>query len=76
MFGNTYRFANDPLPFWWDETQYNSIPDWQAATGLDLDSQFIVGPFGLPTELEQFKTQPLTPEMFGQLIPDCANSLQ
>jgi hypothetical protein len=71
MFGNTYRFANDPLPFWWDETQYNSIPDWQAATGLDLDSQFIIGPFGLPTELEQFKTQPLTPEMFAQLIPGC-----
>ena len=34
MFGNTYRFANDPLPFWWDETQYNSIADWRTATGL------------------------------------------
>ena len=76
MFGNTYRFANDPLPFWWDETQYNSIPDWQAATGLDLDSQFIIGPFVLSPGLEQFKTQPLTREMFEQLIPGCEDSLQ
>ena len=71
MSGNTYRFANDPLPFWWDEIRYDSIADWQAATGLDLDSQFIIGPFELPTGLEQLKTQPLTPEMFGQLIPGC-----
>jgi hypothetical protein len=75
MFGNIYRFANDPLPFWWDETQYNSIADWQTATGLDLDSQFIIGPFELPPELEQLETQPLTREMFEQLIPGCEDSL-
>jgi hypothetical protein len=71
MFGNTYRFANDPLPFWWDETQYSSIAAWQAATGLDLDSQFLIGPVELPTGLEQLKTQALTREMFEQLIPAC-----
>lgn len=75
MFGNIYRFANTPLPFWWDETQYVSIADWQAATGLDLDSQFIIGPFELPTGLEQLKTQPLTREMFEQIIPGCGDSL-
>lgn len=74
MFGNTYLFANDPLPFWWDATQYQSIADWQAATGLDLDSQVIIGPFELPAELEQLKTQPLTREMFEQLIPGCNES--
>jgi hypothetical protein len=75
MFGNTYRFTNDPLPFLWDETQYQTIADWQAATGLDLDSQFIIEPFELPAELEQFKTQPLTREMFEQLIPGCEEDL-
>ena len=73
MSGNTYRFANDPLPFSWDETQYNSIAAWRAATGLDLDSQFIIGPFALPTKLEKLKSQPLTREKFGQLIPGCGN---
>jgi hypothetical protein len=71
MSGNTYRFANDPLPFSWDEIRYGSIADWQAATGLDLDSKFIIGPFELPTKLEQLKTKPLKSEMFGQLIPGC-----
>jgi hypothetical protein len=71
MFNNTYLFANDPQPFWWDQTQYHSIADWQAATGLDLNSQYIVGPVELPTQLEQLKTQPLTREMFEQLIPGC-----
>jgi hypothetical protein len=71
MSSNVYRFANDPQPFSWNQTVYNSIAEWQAATGLDLDSQFIVGPFQLPPPLEQFKTQPLTPDMFGQLIPGC-----
>ena len=71
MFGNIYRFTDDPLPFRWDQTLYKSIADWQVATGLDLDSQFIVGPFVLPPQLEQLKTQPLTREMFEQLIPGC-----
>jgi hypothetical protein len=71
MFGNTYWFANNPQPFWWDETQYTSIANWQAATGLDLDSQFVVGPYKLPPELEQFKTEPLTAKIFQQLFPGC-----
>jgi hypothetical protein len=73
MFGNTYRFVDEPLPFWWDETQYACIADWRTATGLDLDSQVIVSPFELPANLEQLKTQPLTKDMFEQLIPGCVN---
>jgi hypothetical protein len=76
MFGNTYRFANDPLPFWWDETQYTSIEDWRTATGLDLDSHFAIEPYELPAQLEQLKTEPLTREMFEQLIPGCEESPQ
>ena len=33
----------------------------------------IIGPFALPTKLEKLKSQPLTREKFGQLIPGCGN---
>ena len=75
MFANTYRFASEPLPFSWNETPYSSIADWHTATGLDLDSQIVIGPFDLPSELELLKTQPLTRELFERLIPGCEASL-
>ena len=76
MSNNTYLFANAPLPFWWDLTEYQAVPDWQAATGLDLDSRYFIGSFGRPPQLDLLETQPLTREMFGQLIPGCADSPQ
>jgi hypothetical protein len=76
MFANTYRFASEPLPFSWNETQYNSIADWQTATGLDLDARIVIEPFEVPSELELLKTQPLTRDIFDRLIPGCEDSLQ
>jgi len=76
MSNNTYLFANALLPFWWDLTEYQAVPDWQAATGLDLDSRYFIGSFGRPPQLDLLETQPLTREMFGQLIPGCADSPQ
>ncbi len=47
MFDNLYFFAEEPLPFMWDdEVVYSSIEEWQADTGLDANSQFVIGPLG------------------------------
>ena len=44
MFNNLYLFAEEPLPFHWNDEVYNTIDEWRADTGLDANSQFFIGP--------------------------------
>jgi hypothetical protein len=77
MFDNVYIFAGEPLEFFWNEQVYTSIDKWRADTGLDLDSQFFIGPFRLRPDvraqlmraaLEALRWEPtLRPEMFHEL---------
>jgi hypothetical protein len=74
MFNNLYFLADEPLPFTWNNTTYNTIDEWRAATGLDANSQFFVGPFPsrvqmLREGMEALKQEPvLRPEMFHALF--------
>ena len=74
MFNNLYFLAEQPLPFTWNNTTYNTIDEWRAATGLDANSQFFVGPFPsrvqtLRAGMEALKQEPvLRPEMFHALF--------
>jgi hypothetical protein len=78
MFNNVYFFAEQPLPFHWNERIYNTIDEWRADTGLDANSQFFYGPFPsraqqIRARLEQLKQAPtLRSEMFHELH-DLAN---
>jgi hypothetical protein len=45
MFHNLYYFAEQPLPFHWNDQVYDTIDQWRAATGLDANSLFFIGPF-------------------------------
>ena len=45
MFNNVYFFANEPREFFWNDLVYTSIDEWRADTGLDVNSQFFIGPF-------------------------------
>jgi len=73
MFHNLYYFAQEPLPFNWNDQVYNTIDQWRADTGLDPDSQFSIGPFPsrakqIPAGLDALTQQPtLRPEMFRSL---------
>jgi hypothetical protein len=73
MFNNIYFFAEQPLPFHWNEEVYNSIDEWRADTGLDANSQFFYGPLSsraqhVLAEMEALKSQPkLKPNMFHKL---------
>jgi hypothetical protein len=70
---NLYYFAQEPLPFNWNDQVYNTIDQWRADTGLDANSQFFIGPF--PSRAQQIRggldalmLQPsLRPEMFRSL---------
>jgi hypothetical protein len=42
---NLYYFPDQPLPFNWNGQVYDTIEQWQAATGLDANSEFFIGPF-------------------------------
>ena len=73
MNDNLYFLAEEPLPFPWNDQVYASIPEWQADTGLDADSQFVIGP--LSSRAQQIRDaafalidEPtLRPEMFHAL---------
>jgi hypothetical protein len=73
MFDNVYYFAEEPLPFFWNEEEYASIEEWQEDTGLDESSEFIIGP--LPPDVQQIRAalealksaRSLRPEMFHSL---------
>jgi hypothetical protein len=78
MFDNRYFFAEEPLPFMWadehyESIEYNSIEEWQADTGLDANSQFVIGPLGsraqdIKAALEVLMLEPtLRPDMFHAL---------
>ena len=73
MFDNLYFFAEEPLPFMWNDEVYSSIEEWQADTGLDANSQFVIGPLGsraqnIKAALEALKLEPtLRPDMFHAL---------
>jgi hypothetical protein len=78
MFDNLYFFAEEPLPFMWadehyESIEYKSIEEWQADTGLDANSQFVIGPLGsraqnLIAALEALMLEPtLRPDMFYAL---------
>ena len=66
--------ADQALPFTWNNTTYNTIDGWRAATGLDANSQFFFGPFPsrvqmLREGMEALKQEPvLRPEMFHALF--------
>ena len=40
MSNNLYFFAEEPLPFHWNDQVYDTIDEWRADTGLDANSQF------------------------------------
>ena len=73
MFNNIYFFANEPLPFLWNDVVYTTIDEWRADTGLDANSQFFIGP--LPSRAQRMRAaldalmrEPtLRPEMFHEL---------
>jgi hypothetical protein len=73
MFDNLYFFAEEPLPFRWNDEVYSSIEEWQADTGLDANSQFVIGPLGSRAQniiaaLEALMLEPtLRPDMFYAL---------
>jgi hypothetical protein len=83
MFSNVYFFAQESLPFHWNDLIYNTIDEWRADTGLDANSQFFIGPFrsrprgrrpqlprieSMATALEALMREPtLRPEMFHKL---------
>jgi hypothetical protein len=77
MFDNVYVFAEEPREFFWNEQVYFSIDEWRADTGLDVDSQFFLGPFRLRSDvraqlmraaLDALRWEPtLGPEMFHAL---------
>jgi uncharacterized protein YfaP (DUF2135 family) len=73
MFNNRYFFAEQPLPFHWNDQVYNTIDQWQADTGLDANSQFFIGPRPsraqrIRTKLRALRRQPtLKPVMFRSL---------
>jgi hypothetical protein len=69
MFHNLYYFPEEPLPFNWNGKVYNTIDQWRAATGLDANSLFFIGPFpsrsqeiraGLGALIRQRTLQPMT----------------
>jgi hypothetical protein len=82
MFDNVYLFDDEPLPFFWNDRVYTTIDEWRADTGLDLSSQFFIGPFqsrppgrpnalALRAALEALRSEPtLRPEMFHALQRD------
>lgn len=73
MFNNLYFFAEEPLPFHWNDRVYNTIDQWRADTDLDANSQFFVGPLPsraqrIRAELDALMQQPtLQPVMFHSL---------
>ena len=73
MFNNLYFFAEEPLPFHWNDRVYNTIDEWRADTGLDANSQFFIGPLPsraqrIRAELDALRQQPtLQPVMFHSL---------
>ena len=62
-----------PLPLHWNERVYNAIDAWRAETGLDANSQFLIGPLPprarrIRAVLDALMRQPtLRPEMFHTL---------
>jgi hypothetical protein len=72
MFHNLYFFAEEPLPFTWNNTTYNTIDEWRAATGLDTSSLFL-GPFPSRVQMARYRLEALKhvpvlrPEMFHAL---------
>jgi hypothetical protein len=73
MFDNIYFLAEEPIRFNWNERVYKTIEEWQAETGLDGNSQFLIGPFpspaqGIRSALEELMREPaLNPPMFPRL---------
>jgi hypothetical protein len=73
MLNNIYLFAEEPLPLHWNERIYKAIDAWRAETGLDANSQFLIGPLPprarrIRAVLDALMRQPtLRPEMFHTL---------
>jgi hypothetical protein len=73
MFNNIYFLAEEPLRFHWNERVYKTIDEWRADTGLDGNSQFLIGP--LPSRAQRIREalgalmrEPtLRPPMFHEL---------
>jgi hypothetical protein len=73
MFNNVYFLAEEPLQFYWNERVYATIDEWRAETGLDGNSQFVIGP--LPSQAQSIRSaldalmrEPtLRPELFHKL---------
>jgi hypothetical protein len=68
-----YFFAEEPLPFHWNDQLYDTIDQWRADTDLDANSQFFIGPRPsrarrIRAELDALMRQPtLQPAMFHSL---------
>jgi hypothetical protein len=73
MFNNLYLFAEEPLPFHWNDKLYNTIDEWRADTGLDANSKFFTGSLRsraqkIRAKLAALMQQPtLKPVMFRSL---------
>jgi Right handed beta helix region len=73
MFDNAYFFAEEPLPFFWNERVYTSMDEWRADSGLDANSQFFIGPFPSRAQMIRpaldalMRESTLRPEMFHAL---------
>ena len=73
MFNNTYYLTAEPSPFHWNEQVYTSIDQWRTDTGLDGNSQFLIGQppsraQRIRSELDALMREPaLNPGMFHSL---------
>jgi hypothetical protein len=72
MFNNLYSFADEPLPFFWNDRIYASLDKWRAETGLDENSS--IAPFPprraaiMRAAFEALmREQTLRPDMFHEL---------